>query len=446
VRQQQGARSSGWRCGVRGLLWLLCSLSARPLLADAPAGDRHLGVATCAGSTCHGATRPFAGSAIRQDEYFIWQRQDPHAGALRSLQTPEADAISRRLGMGPAASAENCLSCHAENVPAALRGERFVADDGIGCESCHGASERWIGPHVKGYRTDDERVAAGLHATWKPAVRAELCASCHVGDADHRIDHRTMAAGHPPLLFELDTFTALEPPHWDVDDDYRARKGDADGARDWAVGQAAAARRVLAKLMRTPVAGGLMPELSLFDCNACHHGTRAGRANAERNGGMPVGTPPLADTPLVMLQPWLDLIDPAMAAEWRRHWTALHAAASDSREALQREADAMTRLIDRRIVPLAERSRLSPLQLRQLVAAIVTAAGDRHRGDFSHAEHTAMAVSVLATAWSERQRTPAPTALKPALDAVYREVQDRDRFSPARWTDSLKAVISALGG
>lgn len=428
-----------------GRLLGLCALAASPLLADETVGNRHLGVASCAGSTCHGATRPFAGSAIRQDEYFIWQRQDPHARSLRSLQTPEADAISRRLGLGSAASAENCLSCHAENVPAAQRGERFVADDGIGCESCHGASERWIGPHANGYKSDEERLAAGLHATWQPKVRAELCASCHVGDASHRIDHATMAAGHPPLLFELDTFTALEPPHWDVDDDYRARKGEQDGARNWAVGQSVAARMMLTRLATAAAPSGLVPELSLFDCNACHHGTHAGRASDERNAGMPAGTPPLADTPMVMLMPWLEVADAALARDWRERWKALHAASSRSREALQREAGAMSMLIERRLLPLAERTELTPAQLQQLLTGIVVDAGSRHRGDFSHAEHTAMAVSVLATAWADRRQQPVPARLKPALDSLYREVQDRDRFNPQSWADSLKAVTAALG-
>ena len=33
---------------------------------------QHIGVATCAGSNCHGSQRPFDDSPVLQNEYFLW--------------------------------------------------------------------------------------------------------------------------------------------------------------------------------------------------------------------------------------------------------------------------------------------------------------------------------------------------------------------------------------
>ena len=56
------------------------SLIAMLSCAGASAGDKHLGVASCAGSACHGAAR-MSGTSVRQDEYLLWQRKDRHAQA-----------------------------------------------------------------------------------------------------------------------------------------------------------------------------------------------------------------------------------------------------------------------------------------------------------------------------------------------------------------------------
>ena len=49
------------------------------------ADDVHLGVTSCAGSTCHGATSPWKGSTVLQNEYITWDRYDPHSKAYSVL-------------------------------------------------------------------------------------------------------------------------------------------------------------------------------------------------------------------------------------------------------------------------------------------------------------------------------------------------------------------------
>ena len=434
-----------WKMLVRLVTALLFSLTAAAVAADA-GGDRHLGVATCAGSTCHGSTRPFADSRIRQDEYFIWQRKDAHARAYDTLLSTRSQAIARKLGLSDAASAPRCLVCHADNVPEAQRGERFQQSDGIGCEACHGASEHWIGPHTAGYKTLDERTAAGLAPLWDPVARARVCSDCHVGSDSHPMTHAIMAAGHPPLLFELDTFGVLEPPHWRVDAGYVQRKGPQDPARNWAAGQAEGARKILENLSGPRFNSGMFPELAFFDCNACHHSlVKADRARPQRSGGLPAGAVPLADSQLVMLIRWLDVSDAGTARKWHDQWVALQGAGQRGPAEIRSQAKNMLATLDGSIVPQVRSRTLDDAQLRKLLKSIVGDARGDHVGDFSDAEQTAMAVSVLTTALSERGAQQVSDELRAAVDELYAQVKNRDNFQPESYSRSIERVAVALG-
>ena len=124
-------------------------------------GDRHMGVASCAGSSCHGATAAFAGSAVSQDEYFTWQRRDRHARAFTTLQSDRSKGIASKLGLADATTAGECLVCHSDAVPAAARASGHRLSDGVGCEACHSGSERWLASHASGFRTDAQRRQSG---------------------------------------------------------------------------------------------------------------------------------------------------------------------------------------------------------------------------------------------------------------------------------------------
>jgi len=430
---------------VRLVTTVLALLSTAAFAADA-GGDKHLGVASCAGNTCHGSTRPFADSRIRQDEYFIWQRKDAHARAYDTLRSARSQAIAHKLGLDDALGAPRCLVCHADNVPDAQRGERFQLSDGIGCEACHGGSERWIGPHAAGYKTLDERTAAGLVSLWDPVARARICSDCHVGSDSHPMSHVIMAAGHPPLLFELDTFGVLEPPHWHVDAGYIQRKGAQDPARNWAAGQAEGARKVLENLDGPRFNGGMFPELAFFDCNACHHSlVKADRARPQRSGGLPAGAVPLADAQLVMLIRWLEVSDAGTARKWHDQWVALQEAGQRGPAEVRSQARAMLATLDGSIVPQLRSLSLSDAQLRKLLKSIVGDARGDHAGDFSDAEQTAMAVSVLTTALSERGAEHVSANLRAAVDELYAQVKNRDDFRPESYRKSIERVAVALG-
>ena len=226
--------------------------------------DKHLGVASCAASTCHGAVQPWHDQSILRNEYVVWSREDRHAKAYETLFTKESRRIARNLGLKAAHEADICLDCHADNIDPLKRGDRFQVADGVGCEACHGGAERWIDAHTDKDHSHTSNLELGLYPTDEPIQRAKLCLSCHFGNESKFVTHRIMGAGHPRLSFELDTFTQIQPAHFRVDDDYARRKQVSDSLQVWALGQAVALGEFLDALL-DPQRGrdGLFPELVL---------------------------------------------------------------------------------------------------------------------------------------------------------------------------------------
>jgi hypothetical protein len=403
--------------------------------------DQLLGVASCAGSTCHAATRAFEGRQIRQDEYFVWQRQDRHAQAFRTLQGERARGIAARLGWGSPEQAEGCLVCHAQAAEPARRGAKFDIEEGLGCETCHGAAERWISGHAE-FKDADRKIAQGMTATWDAETRAKLCSGCHVADTDHPVTHAMMAAGHPPLLFELDTFTALMPPHWTVDADYLQRKPAPDAARNWIEGQIAAADAYLARLESGAGSHAAFPELSLFDCNACHHPLTAGRWQPGRTPERAPGSIPLADQPLLLLQAALQVLAPAQAVQASAERIRLYRQYDAGFGPLKAQAAQTRRWLLSQAVPVLRKSSPTAAQLRQILRSVVDAAQASQAGDFHYAQQAAMATQVLAAAMAERG-APVP-ALRKASDVLYEAVKSREHFEPATYRRALERVEAAL--
>src|SRR5262249_44767359 len=110
-----------------------------------------------------------------------------------------------------------------------------------------------------------ENVRNGMVDTKSLQIRANTCLQCHLGDATHVVVHDLIAAGHPDLAFELDTFTAAQPAH------HRPVPA-AMRIRAWAVGEmtgVADAMKLIA--MHAPKN---WPEFSDMECYQCHHDLR----------------------------------------------------------------------------------------------------------------------------------------------------------------------------
>ncbi|MEQ9617354.1 MAG: multiheme c-type cytochrome [Phycisphaerales bacterium] len=216
-------------------------------------GLTYSGNPSCAGSKCHSAADCVErdnGDCIG-DEMTIAIESDPHARSYNDLFNTESKAIASAMGIGAAHESDRCLQCHAANVPAAQRGERFDIEAGNSCESCHGPSEKYLKPHEEAGWTQAQRAklgTAGLRTEWgvldttDKAFRAEMCVACHL-----QIDKDMLDAGHPPLQFEMYAYNYYiysgdYRPHWEEP------FGEGVDAKLWAIGQVVAHEAAQAQL------------------------------------------------------------------------------------------------------------------------------------------------------------------------------------------------------
>ena len=366
-----------------------------------------MGVATCSSSVCHGRLTAAASgqSNVALNEYAVWLKEDRHSQAYAVLEKPEAQRIAAKLGLGPAARAKECVDCHADNVPESLRGPKFQLRDGIGCEACHGGAENWIEPHSKEGATHAGNVARGLYPSETARGRAELCLGCHAGTSDRLATHAMMAAGHPRLSFELESFTTLQPPHFRRDDpSYLKRKGSIGGATLWITGQMRAAARQVALLQAWwNRNGGAFPELALYDCDSCHHTRASALWSRERVGpGIGIGTVRLQTGHLVILRAIAEALEGQAGAEAVAQATqALVQAGQRDPPAIRAAGERIVSWLDahetwtRRAFTAEEAGNLRRTLLRY-------AASDR-TSDLVAAEQVAMGVEVLSYASKDQE-------------------------------------------
>lgn len=272
--------------------------------AELPQHDQqaHMGVASCAASMCHGSIISRKGSDVLQNEYIIWSREDAHSQAYKTLLSAESKKIASKLGLDSAAKAGVCLDCHSDNVEEKYQSKKFQISDGVSCEACHGGAEHYLSSHTDSKQSHEANISDGLYPTDQPQQRAKLCLSCHLGNKDKQATHDIMGAGHPRLAFELDTFGILQPLHYVVDADYKRKKWAGDSYVTWIYGQLEANRETLKMIENKLVqANSLFPELSLFDCYACHHEMSDLKWTAIKGEGSKPGTVRLNDGNFKML-------------------------------------------------------------------------------------------------------------------------------------------------
>src|SRR5262245_1134822 len=244
VNKVRNTIAVGLAAALLALVWFGLRSSPAPVpaaeppptrAAGKPAQPAVVGAVSCSGVACHG--RPVEGlvpasgwSTAGKDEdrhrwrssYTIWRTYDPHASAHSVLGNDLSKQIEERLAkpgdaVRDARSDARCLGCHANPALANDAQSRAFWAEGVGCEACHGNAGRWVRDHAgwpAGPGHSEHCDATGMPRLSDPAVRAEVCAGCHVGAPGRDVNHDLIAAGHPRLNFDYATYLRALPPHW----------------------------------------------------------------------------------------------------------------------------------------------------------------------------------------------------------------------------------------
>jgi len=409
--------------------------------------DIHMGVATCAGSTCHGAVEALKGVGVLQNEFITWQRNDKHAKAYSVLLNERSKRIARNLGLKAAHTAPLCLNCHADNVPKERRHRTFQITDGVTCEACHGGAGRWIGTHISAAATHQVNIDNGLYPSADPMSRARLCLSCHFGDETRFVTHRIMGAGHPRMSFELDTFTAIQPAHFVVDKDYRDRKGAWNGVQVWAIGQAMSIDILLDAIV-DPKRGrdGIFPELVLFDCFSCHRSLNEQRWEPRESIGLGPGIPRISDANMIMMRIIAERVDSALADEFAQRTVTLHKSTrAGSYGEMLDAAKALKKVLNRLMEKFATYT-FGKADVKALMAGVIADGLAGEYRDYPAAEQATMALSAIV----ETMRNTGAInnsqfeALNAALLKSYAAVEKAEEYQAAMFVSALKTFKAAM--
>lgn len=403
-----------------------------------PPPGRYLGVASCAGSGCHGSTTPLNSTRILQNEFHVWLDSDKHAHAYNVLFDARSARIARNMRLGgPAYESPVCLDCHSTNIAPALLAGVVDREDGVQCEACHGPASGWRDSHVERGWKHEQSVARGMTELRVPTIRAGVCVSCHVGNDAKEVDHELIAAGHPLLAFELDNYTASMPPHW-------TGTRESHGARAWAVGQAVKFQQALTNLERH-ARGPEWPEFSDMSCVNCHHSLRDSAWRQER------GWPDRAGLPAWSPQHWttLRLIIARAAPE---SLASLDPVIADLARSVARMNDparvaslaARASQLTTRLPSRIESLRWTDADIRDFMRTI---AADRRTilaADVHAAEQTALALQSLASSLTVRDPKLLHSPMMRSIDALFEELASRDDYDAQKFAAKLARLENAL--
>ena len=420
----------------------------------APAAEpsKYTGSGSCSSSSCHGSVKPRIDSRIFQNEYSVWVVQDKHAKAYTALTGAVGQRIGCNLGIGKSEAAPKCLACHALDVPAEARAKTFELNDGVSCESCHGAASAWLGEHTTRGWTHAQSVALGMYDTRDLVKRTEKCLSCHLGDRDKSVDHEMIAAGHPDLYFELDSFSAVMPRHWKLPRESAPgvpEQADAwYGIRDWGTGQAVQLRAWLARL-QSRARGPVWPEYSEMQCFDCHHSLTSPEQSWRQERGYPgrrPGDPTWNMSRYAVLRELVRQVDAGSADQLDAQLAQLAKLMSQlnpDRDAVTSAASGAQAIADRLI---------ARIQAQPYDPAVALRLMDRISGDASEisgqgegaAEQATMALDALFIAYTKNAQLAKATEIRAVINDLFAQLENPSAYNPNNFAQGMGKVNTLL--
>jgi len=428
------------------------------------AGDKsepvkYIGPGSCAATSCHGSVKPVAGSRILQNEYSIWILQDKHSRAYQALAGDVGERMARILKLGAKAEeSPKCLVCHALYTTTEQRGRPFEIAEGVSCESCHGPASAWLGPHTTRDWPHEKSVALGMRDTRNVVHRSGLCLECHLGTREKFVDHEMIAAGHPDLYFELDSFSAVMPRHWKVPRESAPGKPVEDpawvGVRDWATGQAVQLRASMERLAwrakgERADKKDAWPEYSELSCFACHHSLGPAKDSWRQEHGYEgrrPGDPPWNASRYAVFRHFAKQIDSSSAQELDRH--LLTVSTEMSKLNPDRAAVANAALA---AAPLAQQiaDRLATMQYDQAITLrmlqrICDDAENIAISDERAAEQATMALDSLYIAYSKDTKPANDAEVRAAINGLFQQLENPSAYNADLFASALRRIRPLL--
>jgi Cytochrome c554 and c-prime len=420
---------------------------------------KYIGPGSCAATSCHGSVKPVVGSRILQNEYSTWIVKDKHSHAYQALTGEIGERIARILKLNSKAEeSPKCLACHALYTTPEQRGRPFELSEGVSCENCHGPASAWLGPHTTRDWLHEKSVALGMRDTRDVIHRTEKCLECHLGTKEKFVDHEMIAAGHPDLFFELDSFSAVMPRHWESPRESALGKPVEDaawaGVRDWSAGQAVQLRAEMERLAWRAKGErfdkkDVWPEYSELSCFACHHALVPAKDSWRQEHGFAgrrPGDPAWNSSRYVVFRLLAKQIDPARAGQLDRQLGDV----ADEMSKLNPDRNAVATSASA-TVPLARHfaERLAAMQYDQalvlrMLQRIPEDAETISLADERAAEQAAMAMDSLYIAYSKDAKPSNAEEVRAAINELFRQLENPSAYNADQFAASLRKIRTLL--
>ena len=420
---------------------------------------KYIGPGSCAATSCHGSVKPIGGSRILQNEYSTWILQDKHSRAYQALTGDVGERMARILKLGTKAEeSPKCLACHALYTTPEQRGRAFEISEGVSCENCHGPASAWLGPHTTRSWQHEKSVALGMSDTRNVIHRTEKCLECHLGTKNKFVDHEMIAAGHPDLYFELDSFSAVMPRHWKVPREVDPGKPAEDaawvGVREWAAGQAAQLRAAMERLTWRAKnerfdKKDVWPEYSELSCFACHHALGPAKDSwRQEHGyvGRRPGDPAWNASRYAVFRLLAKQVDSSSAQELDRQILLVSDEISKlnpDRNAVAAAASTAALLTQRLAERLATMQYDQAIVLRML-QRIPDDAENIALADERAAEQATMALDSLYIAYSRDSKPANAAEVRAAINGLFQQLENPSSYNADQFASALRRIRPLL--
>jgi hypothetical protein len=273
-----------------------------------------------------------------------------------------------------------------------------------------------------------------------------------VGNSEKLVDHEMIAAGHPDLYFELDSFQAVMPKHWK----YRPDGDRWIGVRTLAVGEAVQLRESLQRLI-SRARGGVWPEYSELDCYACHHSLTAASDSWRQERGYPdrkPGNPSYNLSRFIVFRKVVEEVYPSAAlqldSQMNRIYKILSSPASDRNQVLApaRDASSTANGIAQRLINVRFNRDLALRLMKSISADADAISGQGERS----AEQAAMALQSTFVACSDRSDSADAEQcsfkdaenLRTAISRLFKQFENPSSYNSNLFAQQMRVVNALL--
>ncbi len=131
------------------------------------------------------------------EQFRLWS-ESSHANAFATLANEQSMEIAKKMGIDNPQEADECLKCHVTGHGEGELAALILPENGVGCESCHGAGSAYKKKSIMKaiYAGEQDGAALGL-----VTITEETCTACHNEESPtfegFNYEERVLEMAHP---------------------------------------------------------------------------------------------------------------------------------------------------------------------------------------------------------------------------------------------------------